>query len=329
MENNFHNILARQQELEALKASDCPSRKHLKELRKNTDSPYSRTILNQCMHIYSQIRLQNFFRLLRKIPAMILVLFIVLTVIAELKYIMFYRDSSTSDSGILSESASNSGSDSSDDLLSDSPLGQLGDAIVLHNDFEEAHRIIDEYNLQPDTFATSIYFSEIYVHDQEYDQAADVVITFINDTYGTRNISEYSPLYKQLVQVSQFDLSPDVRKRCDSCLKSCRESVARLAAIFALIDTERYDVALELCDAEHRDGTYYSVLFESYNTCYTKLERYEDYADFLIKMAKLIQKEGDVTLTLPDKFRIQHCMKNIYPHLSEETQEEIDALNFL
>ena len=319
MEDNFNAILIHQQELEHLKKQNCPSRKELNNLRRQTDSYYSRIVLDQCMHLYSQIQIQKFFYMLRKIPKFLFILFIWLIFALTLITAVFYHN--PVQNGTSGQTAS---SDSIDEL----PIVKMQDAI-LAEDYEEARRIIKENGFQPDNFATVLCFSKLYVHDQEYDQAADVLINFITDVSGTQNISEYSLLYEQLKVVSELELSPDVRQRCSTCLKACQKSAAQLASISALIDTERYDVALELCDATHQNGTYYSVLFEYYNTCYTKLEKYEDYAVFLMKLAKMIQKEGDITLSLPDRFRVQHCLENIYSLVSEETQKKIDALDFL
>ena len=311
MEDNINTILLRQQELEYLKKQDCPSKKLLKELRRQTDSSYSRRILNQCLHIHSQIQLRKFFHMLRKIPIIILALFLVLPLSAPLKRITSQQEFSTPAS----------------DSVSEFPIVKVQEAIMNGN-YEEARRIIKENNFQPDNFANVISFSRLYIHDKDYDQAADVVINFINNTYGPRNVNEYSLLYKQLDEVSKLELSPETQQRCDTCLKACRESAARLASISALIDTKRYDLALELCDAEHRNGTCYASLFEYYVTCYTKLEKYEDFADLLIEIAEQLQIEGDLTYTLPDRYRVRTCMQDIYSQVSEETRDKIDALNF-
>lgn len=323
-ENNLTAILRRQQELEYLKEQNCPSFKKLNALRKKTPSAYSRTVLGQCLHIYSQISMRKFWSFLRKIPLYLLGAFAMYMILGTIFYLIFPNDSSSQ----TSSAQTSTEIDDFEEYVSQMPIIQLQYAIE-DEDFELARSIIKENNFKPDTFCTASYFSDLYVHDKDYDQAADVLVNFITNIYGTQNVLECSPLYVQLQEVSKLELSPEARQRCTTCLNACKESAARLASISALIDTEKYDLALELCDAQHRTGTCYYILFEYYNTCYTKLKRYEDYADFLMTVAKEVQQEEDeVSYFLPDDSWVQSCLEKVYPHVSKSTQERIDAMHF-
>lgn len=92
---------------------------------------------------------------------------------------------------------------------------------------------------------------------------------------------------------------------------------------------QKYEEALELCKDFHESGISYSVLFEDYNLCYKHLERYEEYAEFLIDIAKQLPEKDDYYDDLPDRYRVINCLESVYPKVSEETQKKIDELGVI
>lgn len=142
-------------------------------------------------------------------------------------------------------------------------------------------------------------------------------------------MTKLSILYTQLVQVGTHHLSPDVQKRYDECIAQCEKGNARRMAIWSLMNDQKYEEALELCKDFHESGISYSVLFEDYNLCYNHLEKYEEYAEFLIDIAKQLPEEDDYYDDLPDRYRVINCLKSVYPKVSEETQKKIDELGVI
>lgn len=313
MEENFEKILQRQQELEYLKKQNTGSKRQLQQLSQKLGSDYSRQILSQCSKIHTIIRKRRFFSLMRKI---------FLTLSAALFIFIFlalFRLRPFADSGLSTEET---------DPFGDLPMVQLQRA-ANDNDFDKVRDIIKENDFKPDTFVTAWVFSMLYEHDQDYDQAATVILDFIDNYFDVRNMTKLSILYTQLVQVGTHHLSPDVQKRYDECIAQCEKGNARRMAIWSLMNDQKYEEALELCKDFHESGISYSVLFEDYNLCYKHLEKYEEYAEFLIDIAKQLPEEDDYYDDLPDRYRVINCLKSVYPKVSEETQKKIDELGVI
>ena len=70
------------------------------------------------------------------------------------------------------------------------------------------------------------------------------------------------------------------------------------------------------------------MLFWYLNDCYTNLEKYEEYATYLISLQKEVKKETDFSLYLPPESSVHYALQEVYPHISDETRKQIDSLKF-
>ena len=59
------------------------------------------------------------------------------------------------------------------------------------------------------------------------------------------------------------------------------------------------------------------------------LEKYEEFAEYLIARAQEIQKSSDLLFRVSLKFEVEDGLKEIYDNVSPATQEKITALNFI
>ena len=91
------------------------------------------------------------------------------------------------------------------------------------------------------------------------------------------------------------------------------------------VETILNEIALVLCDALKANGSSEYILSDFYHTCYMNLKEYETYALKLIHLANEGKKE--FSYQLPELIHVQYYLKDVYPHVSSETQKKIDALN--
>ena len=59
------------------------------------------------------------------------------------------------------------------------------------------------------------------------------------------------------------------------------------------------------------------------------LEKYEEFAEYLIARAQEIQKSSVLLFRVSLKFEVEDGLKEIYDNVSPATQEKITALNFI
>lgn len=191
---------------------------------------------------------------------------------------------------------------------------------------QKARDILESTNTPSDTFAGALTYSSLYESEGNYDEAADVIITFITDVMGTQSILDASPLYTRMVEIGNMELSSAEKDKYETCMNACQQSAAKFSSISALIKEENYEDALKLCDEQKANGSSEYVLFQFYCLCYTRLEDYETFALKLIDLAEKIKEVGDFTYQYPDHYDIQYYLKEVYPHVSSETQKKIDSL---
>lgn len=302
MNEKLLEILHKQQDFEYLKKQNITSKHQLQELRSQISSPYASKILTQCIRMNRHTGTYQFSFILSNILA---------TVILSVAVILLINAWTTAPDP---------------ETKIETPYSQAQEAID-NGDSEKAHSILETNNTSSDTFAGAMTYSDLYELEKNYDQAADVIITFITDVLGTQNILEASPLYTRMLELENMELSSEEKQKFDTCMSACKQSAAKFASISALIENKNYEAALELCDTQKANGSSEYILFEFYHTCYIKLEEYETYALKLIDLAKKVQKVGNYTYQYPDSHRIKYYLKEVYPFVTSDIQKNIDALN--
>lgn len=240
-------------------------------------------------------------------------------------------DSDTADSGnsaISGSDTADSGSTSDDDFELPQTTVLRAEAAMDEGDYDSAEEILDsEKEKNTNTFAGSLTYSELYNAQGRYDEAALVVLNFIDHYYPTVNMHPNAPLYQQLKNITGT-LSPEVQTRYDKCITECEESGEVYDSIYALIQADRFQAALELCNTRKKAGAFDSALFEYYNDCYMGLKKYEEFADYLIELIENYPPDDSpAQLEVPFKSWVISCMEEIYPNLSAETQQRMDDLH--
>lgn len=302
MNEKLLNILHKQQAFEYLKKQNITSKHQIQELYNQTSGTYASQVLHQCIRMNRHTGTYRLSFIFSNILATAILS------IAVILLINAWTPSPAPDSSI------------------ESPYSLAQDAIQDGNS-EQARAILENNLIPSDTFAGAITYSELYELEKKYDQAADVIITFITDVIGTRNILNASPLYTRMTELQNMQLSSEERKKFDTCMNACKQSAAKFASISTLIENKNYEAALELCDIQKADGSSEYILFNFYHICYMNLKEYETYALKLITLANEIKKEKEFSYQLPELTQVKYNLKDIYPHVSPETQEKITALN--
>ena len=308
MSENLKNILHKQQELEYLKSQSNLSPHDLKKECQTSESSYLKQIFKQYQKIRRGPCIYKFLCNLSQILAGVL---LILTTICLIFIVTVARFSSNTANLTDSESPaaiqqSSTASDSNNiqHISSvanhlDGTIGEIQDAL-LDNEYEKARKLLTDNAIVPDNLSTALCYVELYEHDQDYDLAADIMITYVTDIWKPQNIAtKDTSVYTGLAEVGTHPLSKNVLTRYDACLDICNKTAARFAAVRSLIKEKDYESALELCKTLKQDGTSDNMLFWYLNDCYTNLEKYEEYATYLISLQKEVKKETDFSLYLP------------------------------
>lgn len=302
MNEKLLKILYKQQAFEYLKKQNITSKHQFQELYNKTSSTYGSQILKQCIRMNRHTGTYRLSFICSNIlAAAILSIAVILLINAWIP-------------------------SSAPDAPKESPYSLAQDAINDGN-AENARSILESNQVPSNTFAGAIAYSKLYELEKKYEQAADVIITFITDIMGTQNILEASPLYTRMIELQDMNLSSEEREKFDACMNACKQSAANLASISALIENKNYEVALTLCDALKANGSSEYILFDFYHICYMNLKEYETYALKLIHLANEGIKEKEFSYQLPELTHVKYYLKDVYPHVSLETQKKIDALN--
>ena len=306
MEKEFQEILLKKQEIEQLNLHS-PSLYVNEKDAAEFSGKYAQKILDQCRRIQRRERFWH----IRFTAAFIFTVLISILTIANLLRIW---------SGIRIFQVPSENIQTSVTLAEDA---------MENGDYETARLLLDQFLTEhPDSPAAVLAYSDLYELEKEYDQAAELLISYIDRYYLPYNIAEGNLFYQELKEISG-SLSEDTQKAYDKCIDSCAKSAALFSSIDLLIEREHYQSALELCDSQKEKGCFDSLLFEYYHICYMELEEYELYADYLIKQATEVQNQEGYVLGLPLKSQVISRIEEVYPLVSSETQSRIDALDFL
>lgn len=306
MNEKLQNILYKQQTLEYLKEQNITSKHPLQELQNQTSAAYSLQFVRQCNQINHHTRRSRFSFAFSNILA---------TAILSIAMVLLLN-------------AWMPRPDSDSVTSTKTPYAQVQDAIDGGN-AEKARSILENNQIPSTTFAGALAYSSLYELEEDYDRAADVIITFITDILGTQSIVEASPLYTRMTELDNMKLSPEKQAKFDTCMNACKQSAAVFTSISILIESENYELALQLCDAQKAMGSSEYVLFNFYHTCYMNLKEYEAYALKLTNITTEVLKEKEFSYQLPEKTLVKYYLTEVYPHVSSETQEKINALNII
>lgn len=200
------------------------------------------------------------------------------------------------------------------------------EAAMESGDYDTARAILsEEMAKSPNNGYYLIYYAELCQREGRHDEAATVLIDFLNNMIGTQNIQDGNGLYMKLKELTG-PFSPDVEKAYQECMVACEESVENFAYLKALIENENYKRALRFCDSMKREGAVDNYLYTYYFTCYMHLEKYEECAVYFLSLADKWEEgeEEDFLFRLPFKGFICNNLNELKPYVSENTQKKID-----
>lgn len=216
---------------------------------------------------------------------------------------------------------------SSDDYYSTSV--PCAEAAMEAGDYTNAKKILDsKKERNENTFAGALTYSELYNKTGDYDNAALVILNFLDKHYPPVNIHSQSPLYTDLQDI-KGELSPDVQERYDTCMTECKASAAFYDHLDSLVKQEDYQTALDLCNSRKQEGAFDSTLFTYYDYCYMGLEKYEEFADYLMEIIKNYPSDVYSMIKVPSDDAVTSGINKVYPYLSAEKKREIDNLHVL
>ena len=95
------------------------------------------------------------------------------------------------------------------------------------------------------------------------------------------------------------------------------------------VKREDYQTALDLCNSRKQEGAFDSTLSTYYDYCYMGLEKYEEFADYLMEIIKNYPSDVYSMIKVPSDDAVTSGINKVYPYLSAEKKREIDNLHVL
>lgn len=203
-------------------------------------------------------------------------------------------------------------------------LFTLAEKEIAHGNYDKARLYLEEsFKENPDNYAGTITYFDLYNAEKNYDQAAWTLIRYINEIYGIQNVMDDTQPYQKLKEFSK-PLSEDMQKKYDACIRECEKSAGLFHALETMIDTENFRDALALCDSLKSQKVNDNILIRYYCSCYIGLKEYEACARYLIDYGVSLQNKPDDINQHLDLASISYYVKKIYSEVSEETQKELE-----
>ena len=175
----------------------------------------------------------------------------------------------------------------------DSPAIQAEQAIEAGK-FKKAKRILDNAMAEKPDLWLSIPYAELYVAMGENDKAVSFLVDAIYDHFGVQNMLDMlAPgylLYEALEEIPEERLMSTAKRR-QRCLADCEKYMEKYETITCLIEQERFDQALALCEELKAAGTYDNYLYSEFYDCYVGLKKYDECKAYL---RSLYGKKTDV-----------------------------------
>ena len=253
MDSSVIEILKRQQILETFKSSG-----YEKETEINS-TQYGQNILRVCRT--SSFKRNKYRKKLTAACAVAIVA--ALFSAANVGYIWIRNGIATSNARPAYLEPDPDVDNSSDDYYSTSV--PRAEAAMEAGDYTNAKKILDsKKERNENTFAGALTYSELYNKTGDYDNAALVILNFLDKHYPPVNIHSQSPLYTDLQDI-KGELSPDVQERYDTCMTECKASAAFYDHLDSLVKQEDYQTALDLCNSRKQEGAFDSTLFTYYD----------------------------------------------------------------
>lgn len=197
---------------------------------------------------------------------------------------------------------------------------------ISNGNYESARTIlVDMIEKDPNNGYILITYSELCQLEGRYDESATVLINYLSNVSGIQNVQKGNGLYMKLKELTG-PFSPDVENAYQECIAECEESIENFNYLDALLETQRYQMALRFCDSMKQEGVTDYYLYDYYFKSYTQLGKYEECAAYFLSLADAWAEEGEVfSFQLPLKGFIQDKLEQLKPHVSETTQKQIDA----
>ena len=197
---------------------------------------------------------------------------------------------------------------------------------IFNGNYESARTILlDLMKESPNNGYILPTYAELCQLEGRYDEAAMVLIDYLNNVSGTQTIQKGNGLYMKLKELTG-PFSPDVENAYQECLEECEKSIENFNYLDTLLKTQKYQTGLRFCDSMKQENVTDYYLYEYYFISYTQLGKYEECAAYFLSLADAWNEEGETfSYRLPLKGFIQDKLNELRPNVSEITQEKIDA----
>lgn len=206
----------------------------------------------------------------------------------------------------------------------DTPLGQAEIAIE-NGDYDTARAIFEEEKEKnPINGIILINYAEFCQLEGQHDEAAMLLINYLNDVSGTQNIEDGNGIYMKLKELTG-PFSPDVEEAYQNCIAACDTAMENYEFLDSLMESEKYRLALHFCDAMHEENVTANNLCRYYYKCYTQLGEYEECAAYLLQLADQWEKEFSPLNATMLKYQVENRLEELRPFVCESTQQKIDA----
>ncbi len=202
---------------------------------------------------------------------------------------------------------------------------QKAEAAMKKGDYDTARAFfIEAKETYPLNGIILIDYAELLQREDQHDEAAMMLIDFLNNVSGTQNIKDGDKVYMKLKELTG-PFSPNVEEAYQNCISACEDSLENFEFLDSLIESEKYRLALHFCDAMHEENVAACNLCTYYYMCYTQLGEYEECAVYFLDLADQWEQESLPINAQELKIRVRGKLKELRPFVCESTQQKIDA----
>ena len=196
----------------------------------------------------------------------------------------------------------------------------------LDKGYQSAKKVyLEAIREHPYAFANYVGYSKVCVQEGNYDEAASVLVYYINEQYGVENIEKNNLIYEDLRQLNG-PFSTRIQEKYDSCIKTCQKWISRFQELDQLLEDKNYEEVLTKADWMRKEGSTDSSLFPYIANAYLGLENYEACAVYLLDTAHILQEDFDPDVYQTCYTELFALLKKTKPHVSETLRRQIERL---
>lgn len=194
----------------------------------------------------------------------------------------------------------------------------------LDKGYQSAKKVyLEAIHKNPYGFANYIGYSGVCVQEGNYDEAASVLVYYMNEQFGIENIGSNNLVYNDLKKL-RGPFSDKIQEKYDACISDCQKWNERFCSLDMLLEEKKYEELLAEAEQMKKEGSSDSALFPYIAKVHLGLSDYDGCAQYLLDTARLLQKDSNTYLYPQCRQEILVLMREVRPEASKALQKKLD-----